>query len=181
MEVYWRGFWGAQCLFKPCQASLLCDYCNWVFHQDMFLNGNLGDWYINKIYGRMILFCTLPWKSHFLCLIGGIWVKRYFPYIGLVTNLIKIIVKLWWLLIVTNWYIRVVSRVVKRHTKVEDNVKTSWNYNLVPSLPLKRKILLILTKDSLKTEIELFYRVLFQCYFFQWFCPWLSLGTGFCF
>ena len=34
--------------------------------------------------------------------------------------------------------------------KVQNNVKTSWKYNLVPSLPPKYKILSILAKDSLK-------------------------------
>ena len=38
----------------------------------------------------------------------------------------------------------------------EDNVKASWKYNLVPSLPLKKKILSILARDSLKIKIELF-------------------------
>ena len=40
--------------------------------------------------------------------------------------------------------------------KKKNNVKTSCNYTLEPSLPAKKKILLILAKDSLKTEIELF-------------------------
>ena len=40
--------------------------------------------------------------------------------------------------------------------KVQNNVKTSWNYNLVPSRLPKKKILSKLTKDSLKIEIELF-------------------------
>ena len=40
------------------------------------------------------------------------------------------------------------------------NVKTSCNYNLVPSLSPKKKILLILAKDSLKIEIETFWEEL---------------------
>ena len=40
--------------------------------------------------------------------------------------------------------------------KVQNNVKTSWNYTLVPNLPPKNKILSILAKYSLKIEIELF-------------------------
>ena len=44
----------------------------------------------------------------------------------------------------------------KKIGKVQDNVKTSWNYNLVPSLLPKKKILSTLAKDSLKIEIENF-------------------------
>ena len=40
--------------------------------------------------------------------------------------------------------------------KVQNNVKTSRNYNPVLSLPPKKKILSILAKNSLKIEIELF-------------------------
>ena len=32
---------------------------------NILLNGCLGDWYIIKIYGRMILFCTFHWKNYF--------------------------------------------------------------------------------------------------------------------
>ena len=72
---------------------------------NMFLNGSLRDWYIIEIYGRMILFRTLPWKNHFLCFFWGIWIKKHFPCIGPFTNFIKIIVKLWcWtILILNNW------------------------------------------------------------------------------
>ena len=38
--------------------------------------------------------------------------------------------------------------------KVQNNVNTSWNYNLMHSLPHKNKTLPILAKDSLKIEIE---------------------------
>ena len=38
--------------------------------------------------------------------------------------------------------------------KVQNNVKTSWNYNLMHSLPHKNKVLPILAEDSLKIEIE---------------------------
>ena len=44
----------------------------------------------------------------------------------------------------------------KRLRKDQNNLKTSWSYNLVPSLPLKKKILSILAKDHFKIEIELF-------------------------
>ena len=37
-----------------------------------------------------------------------------------------------------------------------------WHYNLVPSLPPKKKILSILAKDSMKIEIELSHSVLFH-------------------
>ena len=40
--------------------------------------------------------------------------------------------------------------------KIQNNVKTSWNHILVPSLPPKKKLLSILAKDFLKIEIELF-------------------------
>ena len=40
--------------------------------------------------------------------------------------------------------------------KVQNNVKTSWNYNLVPSLRPEDKILSILAKDPLEIEIEPF-------------------------
>ena len=40
-------------------------------------------------------------------------------------------------------------------SKFQNNVKTLWNYNVVPSFPSKRKILSILAKGSLKIEIEL--------------------------
>ena len=43
-----------------------------------------------------------------------------------------------------------------RLRKVENNVNTSWKFNLVPSLLPQTKILLMLAKDSLKIEIELF-------------------------
>ena len=51
---------------------------------------------------------------------------------------------------------RVDKRLKKVYREVQNNVKTSWKYNLVPNLPRKKKILSILTKDSLKIEIELF-------------------------
>ena len=40
--------------------------------------------------------------------------------------------------------------------KVQNDVKTLWNYNLVLSLPPKNKNFSVLAKDSLKIEIELF-------------------------
>ena len=40
--------------------------------------------------------------------------------------------------------------------KNQNNVKASWNHNLVPNLLPKKKILSIVAKDSLKIEIELF-------------------------
>ena len=40
--------------------------------------------------------------------------------------------------------------------KVQNNVKILWEYNIVSSIPPKKKILSILAKDSLKTEIEIF-------------------------
>ena len=40
--------------------------------------------------------------------------------------------------------------------KVQNDVKTLWNYNLVLSLPPRNKILSVLAKNSLKIEIELF-------------------------
>ena len=113
-----------QSLYKPCWVSLLCEYCNWVFHQDTSqyafnpdprmqyasqdtsqYPNSLGDWYIIEIYGRMLFFCTFPWKNHLLCLFWGIWVKRYFPYVGPITNCIEINVKLlcWIILILNNW------------------------------------------------------------------------------
>ena len=47
--------------------------------------------------------------------------------------------------------------------KVQKNVKTSWNYNLVPSLPpLRFFFLSMLAKDSLKIEIELSRSALFH-------------------
>ena len=54
---------------------------------------------------------------------------------------------------------RVASRVVERlkeTRKDQNNLKTSWNYNLVPSLPLEKNILSILSKDYSKIEIVLF-------------------------
>ena len=39
---------------------------------------------------------------------------------------------------------------------MNDNNKTAWNYDLVLSRPPKIKILLMLTKNFSKTEIELF-------------------------
>ena len=46
--------------------------------------------------------------------------------------------------------------------KIENNVKTSWNCNLVPSLLPKKKILSILAKDSLSIETELSRSALFH-------------------
>ena len=40
--------------------------------------------------------------------------------------------------------------------ELPNNFKTLWNYTLVPSLTPKNKILSILAKEYLKTEIELF-------------------------
>ena len=56
------------------------------------------------------------------------------------------------------WEIRIVQNngrwgSLSAHTRKK---KTSWKYNLVPSLPPKKKILSVLAKDSLKIEIELF-------------------------
>ena len=72
---------------------------------NMFLNDSLGDWYIIGLYGRMILVCIFSWKNYFLCLFWGIWVKRHFPCISPITNFLKIIVKLWYwiILILNNW------------------------------------------------------------------------------
>ena len=42
------------------------------------------------------------------------------------------------------------------------NVKTSWKYNLVPSILPKKKIVSILAKDSSKLESELSRSVLFH-------------------
>ena len=61
---------------------------------DMFLNGSLGDWYIIKIFERMIFICTNPLKNHLLLLFWGIWVKTHFPCISPFTNFIEIIVQL---------------------------------------------------------------------------------------
>ena len=68
--------------------------------------------------------------------------------------------------------------------KVQNDVKISWNYNLVPSFPLKKKVLSILAKDFLKIEIERFP----QCpnsreslSFCQILCPPFFLGTIFIF
>ena len=49
-----------------------------------------------------------------------------------------------------------------REIRKIENVKTSWNCNLVPSLLPKKKILSILAKDSLSIEIELSRSALFQ-------------------
>ena len=46
--------------------------------------------------------------------------------------------------------------------EVQNNVKTLCNYNLVTSLPPKKKILLILAKDSLKIELNFSRSVLFH-------------------
>ena len=40
--------------------------------------------------------------------------------------------------------------------KVQDNIQTSWKYNLVSSLPPKDKILSILGKDYLKWKLNFF-------------------------
>ena len=47
-------------------------------------------------------------------------------------------------------------KIRKIRLKDQNNLKTSWNYDLVPSLPLKKKILSILAKDYSKMEIVLF-------------------------
>ena len=65
-----------------------------------------------------------------------------------------------WLLVI-NWYIQVASQVASwlktwEIREVWNNVKTSWKYNLVPSLRPKKKILSIPAKDPLKIEIDLF-------------------------
>ena len=69
-------------------------------------------------------------------------------------------------LIITNQlvytcYLRVVEQLktsdLRKLGKLKlHNVKISWKYNVVSSLPPKKKILLILAKDSLKIEIERF-------------------------
>ena len=75
---------------------------------------------------------------------------------------------------------RVASRVderLKTQDLVQNNIKTSWNYNLVSSPPPKKKILSILTKDSLKIEIELLpqYTISHENQSFsQIFYPWLQ-------
>ena len=45
------------------------------------------------------------------------------------------------------WHIRVASRVAKRLDLRQENLKTSQNDNLVPSLPPQTNILLILAKS----------------------------------
>ena len=40
--------------------------------------------------------------------------------------------------------------------KDQENLKTSWNFNLVLSLPSKPKIVLILAEKCLKIEIKVF-------------------------
>ena len=65
--------------------------------------------------------------------------------------------------------------------KVQNNVKISWNYTQMSSPPPKQKSLSIITKDSLKTEIELFPQCTISQSFSQIFCPWLSLETVTCF
>ena len=45
--------------------------------------------------------------------------------------------------------------------KIQNDVKTLWNYNLAPSFSPKNKILSVLAKDSLKIEIELFSNILY--------------------
>ena len=69
-------------------------------------------------------------------------------------------------LIITNQlvytcYLRVVEQLItsdlmKLGKLKLHNVKISWKYNVVSSFPPKKKILLILAKDSLKIEIERF-------------------------
>ena len=39
---------------------------------------------------------------------------------------------------------------IRKLGKIRKFLKKSWNYNLVPSLPPKKKILSIIAKDSLK-------------------------------
>ena len=48
------------------------------------------------------------------------------------------------------------SLIIREIRKAQNNVKTSWKYNLVPNLLPKKKMLSILAKDSLKIEIKLF-------------------------
>ena len=59
------------------------------------------------------------------------------------------------------WYVRVASRVAERLRKGQENFKTSYNYNLVPSVPPKIQVLLILAKNCWKIEIKSlpYYRV----------------------
>ena len=45
--------------------------------------------------------------------------------------------------------------------KVQNNVKTSWNYNLAFGLPPKERILSILAKDFLKYTLSLSHIALF--------------------
>ena len=46
--------------------------------------------------------------------------------------------------------------------KDQNNLKTSLNYNLVPSLPPPQNILSMLAKDSLKTQYSFFRSALFH-------------------
>ena len=45
---------------------------------------------------------------------------------------------------------------LRLQNNVQNNVKTSRKYNLVPSLPPKKKTLSMLAKESSKIEVELF-------------------------
>ena len=63
--------------------------------------------------------------------------------------------------LVCTCYLRVVEQLktsdLRKLGKLKlHNIKIWWKYNVVSSLPPKKKILLILAKDSLKIEIELF-------------------------
>ena len=60
--------------------------------------------------------------------------------------------------------------------KVQNNAKTSWNCNIVPSLPSKKKIFSILAKDSLK----IFSVVRYFSWKLEFFSNILSVVVGFC-
>ena len=65
------------------------------------------------------------------------------------------------------WYIQVSSRVAERLKiyeirKCQESVKVSWNSILVPSLPVKMKILLIIAKNSWKTKNNFSHNALFH-------------------
>ena len=51
---------------------------------------------------------------------------------------------------------------ILENQKIQENLKTSWSYSLVPSLPQKMKIISILAKNSWKKEIQFSRTVLFH-------------------
>ena len=66
--------------------------------------------------------------------------------------------------------------------KYQENLKALYNYSLVLSLPLKIKVSSIQTKNSLKTEIQLFlqFAISLENYcLYHIFCPWLQFQTFF--